>query len=179
MQLLEPLADTSPVARQIEKSGGTGGLVHVAYRVRDAQAAFEALQAQGQRVIDAAPRPGSRGTTVFFVHPKPAHAAAGLGCLRGDRATGRAAAAAMADTPVFDRLPLQLAAIFPAVPAEAWTAAIRRDLGDAASAGRERAGVGHRRRHPHPAVRPARGSRHAAARAADASALRVARAGQL
>ena len=81
VQLLEPLADTSPVARQIEKSGGRGGLVHVAYRVRDAHAAFEALQAQGQRVIDAAPRPGSRGTTVFFVHPKPAQAAAGLGCL--------------------------------------------------------------------------------------------------
>ena len=81
MQLLEPLADTSPVARQIEQSGGRGGLVHVAYRVRDVQAAFEALRAQGQRVIDAAPRPGSRGTTVFFVHPKPTQAAAGLGCL--------------------------------------------------------------------------------------------------
>ena len=81
VQLLEPLADTSPVARQIEKSGGRGGLVHVAYRVRDAQAAFEALRAQGQRVIDASPRPGSRGSTVFFVHPKPEHAAAGLGCL--------------------------------------------------------------------------------------------------
>jgi len=81
VQLLEPLAATSPVARQIEKSGGRGGLVHVAYRVRDAQAAFEAMRAQGQRLIDAAPRPGSRGTTVFFVHPKPAGAAAGLGCL--------------------------------------------------------------------------------------------------
>ncbi len=81
VQLLEPLADSSPVARQIEQSGGRGGLVHVAYRVRDVQAAFDALRAQGQRVIDAAPRPGSRGTTVFFVHPKPAQAAAGLGCL--------------------------------------------------------------------------------------------------
>jgi len=81
VQLLEPLADTSPVARQIEKSGGRGGLVHIAYRVRDAQAAFVAIQAQGQRVIDATPRPGSRGTTVFFVHPKPATADAGLGCL--------------------------------------------------------------------------------------------------
>ena len=40
----------------------------------------------------------------------------------------------MADPPVFARLPLQLAAIFPAVPAEAWTAAIRRDLGEAADA---------------------------------------------
>lgn len=81
IQLLEPLTDSSPVAKQIEKSGGRGGLVHLAYRVRDAQAAFEALRAQGQRVIDAAPRPGSRGTTVFFVHPKPADAGAGLGCL--------------------------------------------------------------------------------------------------
>ena len=40
----------------------------------------------------------------------------------------------MADPPLFARLPLQLAAIFPAVPAEAWTAAIRRDLGEAADA---------------------------------------------
>jgi methylmalonyl-CoA mutase len=38
----------------------------------------------------------------------------------------------MADAPVFDRLPLRLAEIFPAVPAEAWTAAIRRDLKDGA-----------------------------------------------
>ena len=81
IQLLEPLDVTSPVARQVERLGGRGGLVHVAYRVRDARAAFEALRAQGQQVIDAAPRPGSRGTTVFFVHPKPSTAAAGLGCL--------------------------------------------------------------------------------------------------
>ena len=81
IQLLEPMAETSPVARQIEQGGGRGGLVHVAYRVRDAHAAFAAMRAQGQRVIDAAPRPGSRGTTVFFVHPKPAEAASGLGCL--------------------------------------------------------------------------------------------------
>ena len=81
IQLLEPLDGASPVARQIEKNGGRGGLVHVAYRVRDVQAAFDAMRAQGQRVIDASPRPGSRGTTVFFVHPKPEGAAAGLGCL--------------------------------------------------------------------------------------------------
>ena len=81
IQLLEPLAPTSPVARQIEKAGGRGGLVHVAFRVRDVHAAFAALRAQGQQIIDAAPRPGSRGTTVFFVHPKPVSAEAGLGCL--------------------------------------------------------------------------------------------------
>lgn len=81
IQLLEPLSDASPVARQIAGNGGRGGLVHVAFRVRDARAAFDALQAQGQRIIDAAPRPGSRGTTVFFVHPKPEGGVAGLGCL--------------------------------------------------------------------------------------------------
>jgi methylmalonyl-CoA/ethylmalonyl-CoA epimerase len=82
VQLLEPMAQASPVARQIEQMGGRGGLVHVAFRVRDAAAAFAAVRAQGQRVIDAAPRPGSRGTTVFFVHPKPAAAGvAGPGCL--------------------------------------------------------------------------------------------------
>jgi hypothetical protein len=36
----------------------------------------------------------------------------------------------LADAPIFDRVALRLAAIFPAVPAEAWTAAIRRDLKD-------------------------------------------------
>ena len=34
--------------------------------------ALDAVKAQGGRVIDEAPRPGSRGTTVAFVHPKGA-----------------------------------------------------------------------------------------------------------
>jgi len=38
--------------------------------VKSAQAAFDAMEAQGFHLIDKAPRPGSRGTTVFFVHPK-------------------------------------------------------------------------------------------------------------
>jgi methylmalonyl-CoA/ethylmalonyl-CoA epimerase len=28
------------------------------------------MRAKGFRIIDSAPRKGSRGTTVFFVHPK-------------------------------------------------------------------------------------------------------------
>jgi methylmalonyl-CoA/ethylmalonyl-CoA epimerase len=38
--------------------------------VKNAQAAFEAMKASGFQLIDKAPRRGSRGTTVFFVHPK-------------------------------------------------------------------------------------------------------------
>ena len=80
IQLLEPLTDESPVAKQIEKQGGRGGLAHVAFRVPDAQAAFDTMKESGFNIIDAAPRPGSRGTTVFFVHPK-SHVKGSLGVL--------------------------------------------------------------------------------------------------
>lgn len=76
VQLLEPLTPESPVAKQIEKNGGRGGMAHVALRVTDIQAAFDDLKAKGFKIIDAAPRKGSRGTTVFFVHPKTTDAAA-------------------------------------------------------------------------------------------------------
>jgi methylmalonyl-CoA/ethylmalonyl-CoA epimerase len=76
VQLIEPLAPESPVAKQIEKNGGRGGLAHVALRVADIQKAFEHMKANGFRLIDAAPRKGSRGTTVFFVHPKTTESAA-------------------------------------------------------------------------------------------------------
>lgn len=76
VQLLEPLSESSPVAKQLEKSGGRGGFAHVAFRVRDIQAAFDHMKANGFKIIDAAPRKGSRGTTVFFVHPKTTESAA-------------------------------------------------------------------------------------------------------
>lgn len=70
VQLLEPLSPESPVQKLIERNGGRGGLAHVAFRVKNAQTAFDAMTANGFQLIDKAPRPGSRGTTVFFVHPK-------------------------------------------------------------------------------------------------------------
>jgi methylmalonyl-CoA/ethylmalonyl-CoA epimerase len=70
VQLLTPTRDDSPVAKYLERKGE--GLHHVGYRVDDCAAALDAVKAQGGRVIDEAPRPGSRGTTVAFVHPKGA-----------------------------------------------------------------------------------------------------------
>jgi len=70
IQLLEPLTTDSPVQKQIDRNNGSGGLVHVGLRVKNAQAAFDFLKEQGFHIIDNAPRPGSRGTTVFFLHPK-------------------------------------------------------------------------------------------------------------
>lgn len=76
VQLLEPLNAASPVAKQIENNGGRGGFAHLALRVADAQQAFEYLREHGFRIIDQAPRRGSRGTTVFFLHPKTTETAA-------------------------------------------------------------------------------------------------------
>lgn len=76
IQLLEPLTPESPVAKQLEKNGGRGGLAHIAFRVADIAKAFAYLKENGFKIIDAAPRKGSRGTTVFFVHPKTTEAAA-------------------------------------------------------------------------------------------------------
>ncbi len=70
IQLLEPLDDSSTVQKAIVRNGGKGGLHHVGFRVDNIQAAFDDLKAKGFRILDAAPRPGSRGTTVFFLHPK-------------------------------------------------------------------------------------------------------------
>ena len=68
VQLLTPTRDDSPVAKYLEKRGE--GIHHVGYRVDDCGVALEAIKAMGGKVLDEAPRPGSRGTTVAFVHPK-------------------------------------------------------------------------------------------------------------
>jgi methylmalonyl-CoA/ethylmalonyl-CoA epimerase len=68
IQLLTPTRDDSPVAKSLATRGE--GLHHVGYRVADCAAALALVKAEGHRVIDEVPRPGSRGTTVAFVHPK-------------------------------------------------------------------------------------------------------------
>jgi len=70
IQLLTPTRSDSPVAKYLENKGE--GLHHVGYRVDDCAAALQSVKDHGGRVIDEEPRPGSRGTTVAFVHPKGA-----------------------------------------------------------------------------------------------------------
>jgi methylmalonyl-CoA epimerase len=65
---LTPTRPDSPVAKAIEKRGE--GLHHIGYRVADCGVALNAMLAAGATAIDKAPRPGSRGTTVAFIHPK-------------------------------------------------------------------------------------------------------------
>lgn len=69
IQLLEPLSQESPVAKQIEKNGGRGGFAHLAFRVKDIHAAYAYMKEKGFNLTQE-PGPGSRGTMIFFVHPK-------------------------------------------------------------------------------------------------------------
>jgi methylmalonyl-CoA/ethylmalonyl-CoA epimerase len=70
VQLLTPIRDDSPVAKFLASKGE--GIHHVGYRVADCATALEQAVAAGAKAIDAQPRPGSRGTTVAFLHPKTA-----------------------------------------------------------------------------------------------------------
>jgi methylmalonyl-CoA/ethylmalonyl-CoA epimerase len=68
IQLLGALGPDTPVGRSLAARGP--GVHHIAYRVQDIVAALEHLRAEGARLIDEAPRPGSRNTLIAFVHPK-------------------------------------------------------------------------------------------------------------
>ncbi len=68
VQLISPTRDDSPVARFLDKRGE--GLHHVGYRVPDCAAALAAMVRAGATPIDEVPRPGSRNTTIAFIHPQ-------------------------------------------------------------------------------------------------------------
>ena len=68
IQLLTPTREDSPVAKYLANNGE--GLHHVGYRVADCAEVLQSVKDHGGQVIDEVPRPGSRGTTVAFVHPK-------------------------------------------------------------------------------------------------------------
>ncbi len=68
IQLLSSLGPETPVGKFLERRGE--GVHHVGYRVKSVAAALQELRADGVPLVDRQPRPGSRGTTVAFVHPK-------------------------------------------------------------------------------------------------------------
>ena len=70
IQLLTPTSDDSPVAKYLANKGE--GIHHVGYRVDNCAETLQSVKDHGGKVIDREPRPGSRGTTVAFVHPKAA-----------------------------------------------------------------------------------------------------------
>lgn len=68
IELLEPTAPDSPVAKFLEKNGE--GIHHIAYEVDNLEATLAELLAKGVRLIDQTPRKGAHGASIAFVHPK-------------------------------------------------------------------------------------------------------------
>jgi methylmalonyl-CoA/ethylmalonyl-CoA epimerase len=69
LQLLLPFAENSVLQRFLVRRGG-GGLHHVAYAVSDVRSASKILRQCGVRVLYDAPRAGTRGSQINFVHPR-------------------------------------------------------------------------------------------------------------
>jgi len=68
IQLLGALGPETPVGRFLEKRGP--GVHHVGYRVESVSEELGRLRDERVELIDRSPRPGSRGTTIAFVHPR-------------------------------------------------------------------------------------------------------------
>ncbi|MFI9504269.1 methylmalonyl-CoA epimerase [Nocardia sp. NPDC052566] len=70
LQLLAPLNAESTIAKFIDRSGP--GLQQLAYRVTDIDAVSAHLLARGLRLLYEAPRSGTAGSRINFIHPKDA-----------------------------------------------------------------------------------------------------------
>jgi methylmalonyl-CoA/ethylmalonyl-CoA epimerase len=68
IELISPLGPEGAVARFLERRGP--GLHHVAFAVKDLEAALHQLRADGAELIDEAPRRGLGGHLIAFVHPR-------------------------------------------------------------------------------------------------------------
>ena len=68
LELLEPHAPDSPVARFLAKRGP--GIHHVCFRVPNLDRAMDACRARGYRMVDRQPRIGASGQRIAFLHPK-------------------------------------------------------------------------------------------------------------
>ena len=71
VELLEPTAATSPIAKFLEKRGA--GLHHVSYAVDNIAERIAEFEQLGVQMIDREPRPGSCGTQIAFLHPGSSH----------------------------------------------------------------------------------------------------------
>lgn len=70
IELLEPTAEDSTIAKFIEKKGE--GMHHLALSVDDIDAEIDRLVSQDTRMIDEVARTGAGGVRIAFIHPKSA-----------------------------------------------------------------------------------------------------------
>ena len=70
LQLLAPLTPDSTIGKFLDKNGP--GIQQMAYRVDSIDEVSDHLRAQGMRLLYDAPKKGTAGSRVNFVHPKSA-----------------------------------------------------------------------------------------------------------
>jgi methylmalonyl-CoA/ethylmalonyl-CoA epimerase len=70
IQLLSPLAPDTTIGRFLDKSGP--GIQQMAYRVDSIDEVSDHLRGQGLKLLYDAPKSGTAGSRVNFIHPKSA-----------------------------------------------------------------------------------------------------------
>jgi methylmalonyl-CoA/ethylmalonyl-CoA epimerase len=68
IQLLQPLNPDTTIGRFLDKNGP--GIQQMAYRVDDIDEVSEHLRGEGLRLLYDAPKNGTAGSRVNFIHPK-------------------------------------------------------------------------------------------------------------
>lgn len=68
IELLQPTAEVSAVAKFLEKKGE--GIHHIAYLVTDLEGNLKRLEKSEVKLIDPKPRIGAGGQRIAFLHPK-------------------------------------------------------------------------------------------------------------
>ncbi|UKI44275.1 MAG: VOC family protein [Porphyromonadaceae bacterium] len=72
IELLEATSEESAIAKFIAKNGGHAAVSNTSHSLWKMvfKSALDEIQANGDRVIDAAPRGGADGLHIAFLHPK-------------------------------------------------------------------------------------------------------------
>lgn len=68
LELLEPLNDSSPIQKFIDKKGE--GIHHIALEVEDLTTRLNLLKTQGIQLINNEPKQGAHNSQIAFIHPK-------------------------------------------------------------------------------------------------------------
>jgi methylmalonyl-CoA/ethylmalonyl-CoA epimerase len=71
VELLEPTAEDSPVAKFLARRGG--GVHHICFAVDNIETALADLEERGFRLLHSGPVPGAGGKRVAFLHPDSGH----------------------------------------------------------------------------------------------------------
>lgn len=68
LELLEPMDESSPIAKFMEKRGE--GIHHIAFGVEDIDSRMAELREKGVQLLSEEAKPGAGGAMVAFLHPK-------------------------------------------------------------------------------------------------------------